>query len=320
MESEKNISGISDNLSESISEQDNSKVKRNNKTLLAGKKIAISVSTSGEKELERIGLSEHHIKDVSIEIARYLLVNGASLIYGGDLRIGGYTELFAELSYQYKYLSDKESRLINYFPFPSARKLTIEDKAELIRKQVEPKVLKVPDHLGNHDPKKDYAPKNNIEDRYLFAECLTDMRHQMVKDSYARIVLGGIQKDYIGYYPGIIEETYYSLQAGQPVFLLGGFGGAAKSIIELISGKEVYQISNEFQYDTDFLVQFRDFASPRSKVALDYKVIVDFFKSYSVELISKQNGLTIEENMILFESSNIHELVFLIIKGLKNVT
>ena len=41
MESEKNISGISDNLSESISEQDNSKVKRNNKTLLAGKKIAI---------------------------------------------------------------------------------------------------------------------------------------------------------------------------------------------------------------------------------------------------------------------------------------
>lgn len=317
MKKKKSISGVSENLSKSIIEKEKKVSEFNKNALLFGRKIAISVSSS--EDLEILGLSENHLKDISIEIARYLIVNGATLLYGGDLRRDGYTEIFSELSYQYKFLNDKKPRFINYFPFPNARKLSSNDKAELIKKQVEPLILKPPDHLGNPDPTRDYNPRNIIEDRYLFAECYTHMRHQMVKDSDARIVLGGIHKNFTGYYPGILEETLYSLQANQPLFLIGGFGGVAKSIIELISGKEVFQISNEFQYDTDFLKQFRDYASPRSKVEMDYKIIVEFFNNCSIDKVSKQNGLTIEENRILFESSNIHELVFLIIKGLKTI-
>jgi len=32
--------------------------------------------------------------------------------------------------------------------------------------------------------------------------------------------------------PGIAEETYLSLEAQQPVFVLGGFGGCARDIAE----------------------------------------------------------------------------------------
>ena len=318
MKTERNISGISENLSDSIAEQNIIEKQLSRKEKLHGKKIAISVSLS--EELDQLGLSEQHLKDISIEVARYLIVNGATMLYGGDLRVGGFTELYSELSYQYKYLSDQERRFVNYFPFPNARKLSTNDIATIKQKQVEPKILEVPKHLGNPDPQKEYYPFKNIEDRFLYAECYTDMRIQMANDSDARIVLGGIQKNFTGYYPGIVEETFHSLKADKPVYLLGGFGGAAKSIIEIISGQKPYQLTNEFQFDTEFLKGFKKYASEKSVIELDYNFLFDFFKTYSIEFISKKNGLTVEENQILFESTNIHELVFLIIKGLQDIS
>lgn len=314
---DKNISGISENLAESIAEQKKVKENHGQKGKLYGKRIAISVS--GSEELEQLGLSENHIKDASIELARYLIVNGATMLYGGDLRHGGFTELFSELSYQYKYLCDKELRFVNYFPFPNSRSLSDNDMADFLKKQVEARILPVPNHLGDPDPKKDYKPLENVEDRFLFSECYADMRIHMAKDSNARIVLGGRQKGYTGYFPGIVEETYHALNAGNAVYLIGGFGGATKSIIDIISGSIPLQMTNEFQFDTAFLNDCRKYASVKSPVPLDYNLLVDFFKNYSAESLSKQNGLTEEENQILFESINIHELVFLIIKGLQNI-
>ena len=47
----------------------------------------------------------------------------------------------------------------------------------------------------------------------------------MRQETRARIVLGGRVAGYKGRMPGIAEEALLSLQAQQPVFLLGGFGG-----------------------------------------------------------------------------------------------
>lgn len=315
---DKNISGISENLAESIAELKSAGAKPGQKGKLQGKRIAISVS--GSEELEQLGLSENHIKDATIELARYLIVNGATMLYGGDLRQGGFTELFSELSYQYKYLSDKKCRFVNYFPFPNSKSLTDNDQADFLKKQVVAKILKVPKHLGKPDTKKHYYPKRIIKDRYLYAECYADMRIQMAKESDARIVLGGKQKGSTGYFPGIVEETYHSLKAGKAIYLLGGFGGATRSIIEIISGGTPKKLTNKYQFDTIFLRDFRKFATGKSPVVIDYGHIVDFFKKHSVRSLSKQNGLTVEENKILFESINIHELVFLIIKGLQNIS
>ena len=317
MEAEKNISGISENLSESIAEEKTIAKKRILKGKLHGKRIAISVSES--EELEQLGLSDHHIKDISIEIARYLIVNGATMLYGGDLRNGGFTELFSELSYQYKYLSDKEKRFVNYFPFPNSKAVSEKDLANIFKKQVEAKFIDIPKHLGAIDTDKKYEPLKSVEDRYILSECYADMRIIMANESDARIVLGGKQKNYAGYFPGIVEETFHSLNAGKAVYLLGGFGGATKSVIDTILGGNPVQLTNNFQYDTEFLTKFREFVATKSKIKLDYDFITDFFKQHSLESISKKNGLTLEENQILFESTNIHELVFLIIKGLQKI-
>lgn len=317
MESKRNISGISDNLSESIIRLSGSDRMKIEKSIFHGKRIAISVSEN--EDLEFLGLSENHIKDTSIEIARYLFVNGATLLYGGDLRLGGYTELFLELSNQYKYLFDKEFRFVNYIPFPNARKLSTADIVKFRKKQVEAKILDTPEQFNNPDPQKNYDPIHNVEDKFLYAECLSDMRKKMTVESDARIVLGGRYKDFIGYFPGIVEEVYHSLNQGKATYLLGGFGGATKSIIEIISGQKSPRLTNDYQFDTQFLRDFKNYASGRSEVILNYDFVFDFFKRHSVDSISNLNGLTNEENLILFESTNIHELIFLIIRGLQNI-
>ena len=56
------------------------------------KKIAISISETPEALTKGIGKAM--FDDLSVEIARHLLVTGAKLVYGGDLRIGGFTKLF----------------------------------------------------------------------------------------------------------------------------------------------------------------------------------------------------------------------------------
>lgn len=318
MESENNILGISENLADSIAEQEALDEKQIETLLLAGKRIAISVSES--EELEQLGLSDQHLKDISIEIARYLIVNGATLLYGGDLRIGGFTELFSELSFQYKHLKDREYRFVNYFSFPTSNYLTTDVKAKFFEKQVGVEILQIPKHLGEINTDRKYEPFKSIEDRYVLAECFTDMRTQMTNDSNARIVLGGRQTNFLGYLPGLVEEVFHSLNMHKPVYLLGGFGGATKSIISVINGDKPQELSNEFQFHTPFLKDFRDYSSDKSSINLDYDKVIDFFQKHSFESISQQNGLTIEENQILFESTNIHELVFLIIKGLKNVS
>lgn len=315
MEAETNLLGISENLADSIAEEQNADEKHFENLLLHGKKIAISVSES--EELEQLGLSEHHVKDISIEIARYLTANGATLLYGGDLRKDGFTELFSEISYQYKEIKDRKFRFVNYFPFPISRGVDLDAKANFKLKQVEPIIVEIPSKLGEIDREKIYKPLENIEDRFIFAECLTDMRIKMAADSNARIILGGRQTNYLGYMPGILEEAFHSLKSGKPTYLLGGFGGAAKSVIETINGNTPEEFTNNFQYKTEFLNDFRNYSQEKSDVSLDYDEIIEFIQQFTVEKISELNGLTIEENEILFESINIHELVLLIIKGLK---
>ena len=317
MEAEKNISGISENLAESIAEQKELDLKTRQKGILDGIRIAVSVSDN--EELEHLGLSIQHLKDVMIELARYIMANGGTLMYGGHLKNEGFTRLFAELSYQYKFLNDKSFRFVNYFPFPNTNSLTLEIKADFVKQQVELVVIEVPEHLGEVDKNRKYAPFNNIEDRYIFSECFSDMRNIMAQNSHARILLGGKQSKFLGYLPGIIEEAYYSLKADKPVYIAGGFGGAAKSLSKVICGEVPKELTNEFQYESQFIQDFKKAYVDKASVPIDYDQLLGFFKQYHLERFSERNGLSIDENLVLFESQNIHEIVFLIMKGLKMI-
>lgn len=317
MEVEKNISGISENLAESIAELKGLELKSRQKGVLNGMRIAVSVSDN--EDLEHLGLSTQHLRDVMIELARYIMANGGTLLYGGHLKNEGFTKLFAELSYQYKFLNDKSFRFINYFPFPNSNFLSLEIKADFVKQQVEPIVIEIPAHLGQVDKNRRYEPFHNIADRYIFSECFSDMRKIMAQNSHARILLGGKQSKFLGYLPGIIEEAYYSLKANKPVYIIGGFGGAAKSLSKVICGEVPKEFSNEFHYDNPFIQEFEKSYSDKASVPIDYNKLMDFFNQFTLDRYSEMNGLSIDENIVLFESQNIHEIVFLIMKGLKKI-
>ena len=69
-----------------------------------------------------------------------------------------------------------------------------------------------------------------------------DMRRVMAKHTDARIVMGGNAapkpvdpKGYGGRYPGIVEEAGRTLEADKPLYVLGGLGGAAALVAELLT-------------------------------------------------------------------------------------
>ena len=104
----------------------------------------------------------------------------------------------------------------------------------------------------------------------------------------------------------------------KPIYLVGGFGGASAKLIKLIKGEDVNEISNDFQYNSKFLNNYREYIKDKYKYS-DYDVLKKEFINFNIERLSKLNKLSIVENEILFSSKNIHEIVYLIMKGLRKL-
>ena len=66
------------------------------------------------------------------------------------------------------------------------------------------------------------------------ATAFSAMRLFMAADEDSRVVLGGKTRGYAGHFPGIAEETLYSLLAGKPVVGLRCFGGCADEVVETL--------------------------------------------------------------------------------------
>lgn len=67
------------------------------------------------------------------------------------------------------------------------------------------------------------------------------MRKTVQRDTSARLALGRRVGDYRGGMPGVGEEAHLALEARQPVYLLGGFGGCALDIAESVGLVEPWQ-------------------------------------------------------------------------------
>src|SRR5258708_11193035 len=84
-------------------------------------KQAVAISISESPDLRVLGLGEEHLIDGMAEVARHLLAMGARLVYGGDLRSGGFTEILFELVARYRRdadLGDERVGVTNVLPWP----------------------------------------------------------------------------------------------------------------------------------------------------------------------------------------------------------
>lgn len=278
---------------------------------LEGKNVAISISESPDSST--LGIGKAMFEDLSVELARHLLISGAHLVYGGDLRPGGFTELFKDLAYQYGiYEKDKSFKnyFTNYLAWPIYIGMTPASQAEYKFCRVNCQKAEIPDTIpvGLRDL---MVPPTTVENLYYWAESLKSMRHEMESHIDVRIILGGRVTGFKGYMPGLYEEAINAAKANHPLYLLGGFGGASARLIQLIKGETS---SDKLFEECCSHHLYQEFVSylDKEKAEMNFKVLDVFSNNMSV----LKNGLSKEENEQLFVTTNVTEIIALVLKGL----
>ena len=259
---------------------------------LSQKAIAIAVSESAD--MAGLGLAPEHLRDAMAEIARHLLAMGARLVYGGDLRANGFTELLFELVARHRRdadAGDVRPAVLNYLAWPTYISKPSADLRSLVDDLQGLAELHFLDRQGADlavDSLVD-AQRPSLSDAD-WAEALTAMRGVVTAVSDARVVLGGRTEGYKGRTPGIAEEALTALEADQPLYLLGGFGGCAR----------------------DIAIEMR--LLPRASAGTPAWTGRSAFGNFKPGAL--RNGLSEAENRTLTKTVHVDEAVALILRGL----
>ena len=254
--------------------------------LLDGEFISISVSNTNENRPDEIML-----RDMVVEISRYILNAGGKIIYGGSGSRDGYVNLFSQISEKYgkikiesegKDLPEDEAYIYNYYAWPYMNVLSDDDMAylkhcHLCAQQIYPD--------GISEEQKRLIPSTQDEEgKMQIISSLSHMRDVRCREARAFIIVGGKTKGSLTPIPGILEEYIKARATKKPIYLLGGFGGEAALI---------------------------------SKSVISRETIIESIQDDTYE--SLNNGLNKEENIRLLLSTNVFEIIRLIIRGMKNV-
>lgn len=136
----------------------------------------------------------------------------------------------------------------------------------------------------------------------------------MEVETNARVILGGRTFGFSGFMAGIIEEFVQAALAGHPVYLLGGFGGAASLLSSLIKKeKNIGDVITE-ACQTPRYAEFVKYCQDKG-IDMGYNKLEEIV---APGVACLNNGLSDEQNAILMQSTDIIEIVGLIINGLKN--
>lgn len=235
--------------------------RRHRSRALANKLLAISAAYQRDDLLAR-GLGLEHLRELLLRLVRQPVRQGASLAYGGFWKETEENFTFDLLrlisAEQQDHLfgdavsSQVIGRLINYSAWPDYLEITPRIEAQWIDCCRIVRVTQQDAGIAEADVVPDAEAKSG-SDRALFnaAVTLTAMRRlvmrgmtlaipdagaEFVPPAVARVVLGGKTVGYRGFLPGIFEEALQTLEHQQPLFVLGGFGGAAEVLARALLG------------------------------------------------------------------------------------
>lgn len=257
-------------------------------------KQAVAISISESPDMSVLGLGNEHLVDAMAEVARHLLAMGARLMYGGDLRPGGFTEVLFELIARYRRdadLGDERVGVTNFLAWPvhvSLAPARVKELSDSLRGVAEVLYLTMDGKVITADDRARLVPRDAADDEW--ADGLTAMRETMTGMSSARIVLGGKTDGFKGRMPGIAEEVLSTLKVSRPLFLLGGFGGCAGDIAATIGLKTSSSTTSSLWPGRDE------------------------FRNLTAEALN--NGLNSDENAKLATTIHADEAVTLILRGL----
>ena len=300
------------------------------------KQRTVAISMSESTDFQRYGITKLHLDSAMLELSRYLLVQGATLVYGGHLGSQGYTEKLTELVRTHNQFADTDpvERIINYvgWPVPLSNKqraaykyiasLKRVARPDGIDEDLSPDFTKEPDF---------FPAEKSPQHRYAWARGMTAMRLLETEETVARIVLGGTfgptlktaadgsktEKWYASRIPGVLEEIMTSVEAGQPVFLVGGFGGVAAMVVDILEGKDREEMTWDYQKKAPHAEAMRALYKERGDSWQDYDEMITILRNKGIAGINTL--LTEDEHKLLFHTRDPILMASLIIKGLGNL-
>lgn len=280
--------------------------------------VAISLGNADVAKLE--GVTPDDVQRIHFDLVRRLLEHGHVAVYGGDLKPTGLSEQLIEIAAGVADDPDAarrhpETRLRNGVAWPIWLNYTEEDLAAL--------------HLGavfeNFDPPAElglderqqatFVPPDTPERRVLWSRSFSVMREQLDRTIDARLVVVGRGIGSSGAVPGIFEETLVALRGETPLFLVGGFGGVAVPLIEAMTDGTTDVFTREAQSAHPGLADFYTYLDQIGRAELaDFEAMVA--ELHAAGLAGLNNGLSDEENQMLFSSNDWDAVADLIIDGL----
>lgn len=320
-------------LSEETIQQEEGAENLTYETLFKEFTIGLSISeTPSTIEGNYTGVSRWHIQDAMIELARYLFVCGANCAYGGDIEYPtteklnlNFARLLIELLESYNSTNTNKRKVINHISAGieniSALKAEYEGTIEFTHYY----------HLREQLP----SPTNEIERHAREALFLTDMRQAMYEKNEAQIFIAGKIPRSMSIIPGVLEEAYWAIKKGKPIYIIGAFGGVSAALADLFQNGNSPTLRKHFEEEQqkkawkqkyqkykEYIQQYTDWGESIEDIdrRVDYASIKLFFLKYRSRKKNGakylDNGLSREENEILFKSKNILEISSLILKGL----
>jgi hypothetical protein len=291
-----------------------------------GLQIGFSISDSPDTN-GPCGFVKEHVDDVAVHLSRSLISTGAHLAYGGDFRQGGYTFVFSELISAYRQTAGASDDILHSYIAAHLPLVDVPDDLQLELRHLDLPPLSSEAAL----------PSPKIDPTVPGALYFSDMRRVMTGHIFARLLLGGAalprvdeigQKGYGGLYPGVIEEAWWSLRAGQPMYVMGGFGGAAGIVAALMSGKDAPDVMEEasWRQHPSFAARANEITTNSSFALLDVPTSMDSMamdiRRLTANLLRTNdtalawNGLTVAENLDLLQTRDALRITALVHRGL----
>ena len=211
---------------------------------LSGLRLGVSISDSAD--LGALGLLPRHAELALAEIARSVLTGRGGLVYGGRIKPSGFTQF---LMHEVERYGSHSEALTLCLAEPEHRRLSCDELRTLDQSLGPHGQIICLDHEGvkidvsavphGSEPT---AGLNGHRDQRSYSA----MRRHITGISHARVLIGGQLSGFKGAMPGIIEEAVYAVEAGQPLYVVAGFGGAAALVAEALDIDDLNWATDSF--------------------------------------------------------------------------
>ena len=302
---------------------------------LADVTLAFSLSDDSRlPSLEQVevgrGITRTHLRDMLDAIVLSTIHSGARIAYGGDLRRGGFSEKISDSMIAHRRLGLGGRPQLLCYQGTTAR----EGDGAVVYEPIE-----VAAPIGT-DEIPDAAMRSALWHNA--------MRRTSSRDATARVLLGGKsrpraadgEEGYSAPWPGVLEEAFRTVQADRALYVIGGFGGCAGDIAQLLRQGSVPDVLAHATYvdDPEFVALERASEEVRSRLATREgadpdvllmgakgplrmddlaNAVLDKWRAFVAgDAASWPNGLSEAENRTLFASTDVTEIAHLVFAGL----